>query len=96
MKEMEDSLITGDAPEQARALDRRRFLRRAGAIAAGGLGAGALLGRGGAPVPSASPADATATAPVPAPAGARPGEPYFFRIETMAPRPVGAPAVKEV
>jgi hypothetical protein len=80
---MKDSLITSDSPEQARGFDRRRFLRRAGAIAAGGLGAGALLGRPGAPVPSASLA------------GAHPGEPYFFRIETMA-RTVGAPAVKEV
>jgi len=93
---MKDSLIAGDSPEQARGLDRRRFLRRAGAIAAGGLGAGALLGRPGAPVPSASRAGATATAPLPAPAGARPGEPYFFRIERMAARTVGAPPVKEV
>jgi hypothetical protein len=39
---------------------------------------------------------ATPTAPVLAPAGARPGEPYFFRLKPMAGRTAVAPAVKEV
>jgi hypothetical protein len=88
---------TIDSLEQPRGLDRRGFLRRAVTMAAGGLGAAALLDRPDGSSASANPMEVTPAAPVPAPAGVRPGEPYFFRIETTgAGRPATAPAVKEV
>ena len=91
---MKDWLMPGDLWTRPRGLDRRGFLRRAGAVAAGGLGAAALLERRSGASAAATPMGATPPAPVPA--GARPGEPYFFRIETMAGRPAVGSGRKEV
>jgi hypothetical protein len=67
-------------------LDRRGFLRRAGTMAAGGVGAAALLKQVGL-IPAAPMVTAT---------DARPNAPYFFCIETMAGRTEVARAAKEV
>jgi len=93
---MKDSLIPGDEWRQPRGLDRRGFLRHAGAVAAGGLGGAALLERRGGASAAMSQTDATLMAPGPAPASARPSEPYFFRIEPMRRDPLVGQAAKEV
>jgi len=86
-----------DSPERPRGFARRGFLRRAGTMAAGGLAAAALPERLDAVSLSARPTTGAPRAPVLGQAGARPGEPYFFRIETTgAARTATAPAVKEV
>ena len=73
-----------------RGLDRRGFLQRTGTITAGGLAALAKPSGGASPA-----ANAVGAPPVLMP-GARLGEPYFFRLETMAGRTAVGPAVKEV
>jgi hypothetical protein len=90
MKSHEQKVLVQAPP---RGLDRRGFLRRAGAVAAGGLGAAALE-RSTEASAGATRMDVTPTVPVPA--GARPGEPYFFRIDTMGGRTPIGPGRKEV
>lgn len=92
-----DSLRINDSPERPQGFARRGFLRRAGTMAAGGLAGAVLPERLDAVSSPARPTTGAPRVPVLGQTGARPGEPYFFRIETTgAAHTATEPAVKEV
>jgi hypothetical protein len=91
---MNDSPPTDDVPGGPPRVDRRGFLSRVRTMAAGGVAAAVLLLRRG--VASSSEAAVRTPGPGVATPGTRPGEPYFFRIETMGGRTAAGPAVTEV
>ena len=91
---MNDSATYSSVSEHWRPIDRRGFLRRAGTMAAGGVGAAALLKKVG-EGSSQSYESLIPAAPMVVATAGRPNAPYFFRIETTAGGAAGSPT-KEV